>query len=78
MLRQICWLPMMEPNGEKILHLRTHPSQPWRPYTAYPEHAVPNYDIPQGSEGWATYQKLLREGWTLIPITQAQQFSLSR
>ncbi|HEY9847226.1 MAG TPA: hypothetical protein V6D03_13640, partial [Candidatus Caenarcaniphilales bacterium] len=55
-----------------ILHLRTEPTQPWRAYTDCPEHAVPDYPISKGSQGWATYQKLLRQGWTLVPTTQAQ------
>ncbi len=67
MLKQMCWLPVLEPNGENVLHLRTHPSQPWRPYTAFPEHAVLDYDLPDGSKGWATYQKLMGSGWTLSP-----------
>ncbi len=78
MLRQMCWLPMMGPDGEKVLHIRTHLSQPWQPYTACPEHAVPDYNIPKGSKGWTTYQKLVLSGWTLLPNTQAQKSALSR
>jgi hypothetical protein len=78
MIGQMSWLPALGSDGDKILHLRTNPSQPWRPYTAWPEYAVPDYRIPLGSKGWATYQKLLRAKWTLIPSAQAvQNFSLS-
>lgn len=64
---QMSWLPTLGSDGDKILHLRSHPNQPWQPYTAFPEYAVPDYKIPQGSKGWATYQKLLVANWTLIP-----------
>jgi hypothetical protein len=74
---QMCWLPALGSNGDKVLHLRRNPNQPWRPYTACPEYAVPDYTIPKGSKGWATYQKLLRAKWTLVPSDQAmQEFSL--
>ena len=76
MLGQMCWLPTFGSDGDKILHLRTNPSQPWRPYTACREYAVPDYRIPKGSKGWATYQKLMRANWTLIPTDRAlQEFS---
>lgn len=73
MLKQMCWLPKMGASGEKLLHLRTAPNQPWRPYTAFTEYAVPDYPVPGGSKGWATYQKLRCEGWALAPSTQSQQ-----
>jgi hypothetical protein len=71
MFKQMCWLPKLGSDGEKILHVRTAPNQPWKPYRSFPG-AVPDYAVPGGSKGWATYQKLLREGWTLIPTAQAQ------
>ena len=78
MLGQMCWLSALGSDGDKILHLRTNPNQPWRPYTACPEYAVPDYNIPRGSKGWATYQKLMRAKWTLIPSDQAMsEVSLS-
>lgn len=78
MAGQMCWLPTIGSNGDKVLHLRTHPNQPWRPYTACPEYAVPDYRVPQGSKGWATYQKLLKAQWTLIASDRAiQELSLS-
>lgn len=73
MLRQMCWLPMIGSNGEKVLHLRTQPNQPWQPYMAFPAYAVPNYRVPGGSKGWSTYQKLMQEGWILIPNAQVQE-----
>jgi hypothetical protein len=75
MLKQLCWLPMAGSNGEKVLHLRTQLGEGWRPYTACPEYKVPDYKVPGGSKGWATYQKLLRAGWTLVPTAQAQRVS---
>jgi hypothetical protein len=78
MIGQMSWLPTMGSNEDKILHLRTSPNQPWRPYTACPEYAVPDYRIPQGSKGWATYQKLMKAKWTLIPSDRAMpEFSSS-
>lgn len=69
---QMCWLPRMGMDGEKILHLRLGPNQPWLPYTALPGYAVPDYQVPRGSKGWATYQKLMKAGWRLIPTAQAK------
>jgi hypothetical protein len=78
MVGQMCWLSTFGSDGDKILHLRTNPSQPWRPYTACREYAVPDYRIPKGSKGWATYQKLMRANWSLIPSDQAvPEFSSS-
>lgn len=54
MQRQMCWLSSSSSDGEKVLHLQTAPNQPWRPYTAFREYAVPDYKIPGGSKGWAT------------------------
>jgi hypothetical protein len=78
MQKQMCWLSTMGTNGQKILHLRTEPHQPWRPYTAFPQYSVPDYKIPGGSKGWATYQKLRNEGWSLEPSNQLQKSALAR
>jgi len=67
MLKQMCWLSPLGSNSAKILHLRTAPNDPWKPYTAFPQFAAPDYQIPGGSKGWATYQKLMKAGWTLLP-----------
>ncbi|MGV2826559.1 hypothetical protein [Myxosarcina sp. GI1(2024)] len=32
---------------------------------------MPDYRVPRGSEGWATYQKLGNCGWTLISSDRA-------
>lgn len=66
MQRQMCWLSRFGTTEEKILHLRTAPHEAWRPYTAFPQYAVPDSRIPGGSKGWATYQKLRQAGWVLI------------
>jgi hypothetical protein len=71
MTGQMCWLSTFASNSELILHLRTSVDRPWQPYTTRPE-AVQDYDIPHGSKGWATYQKLRQSGWTLIPTAQAR------
>ncbi|NEO99212.1 MAG: hypothetical protein F6K58_11115 [Symploca sp. SIO2E9] len=64
---QMCWLSRLGTDGEKILHLRTTSYKPWQPYTAFHQYAIPDYRIPGGSKGYATYQKLLTEGWVLVP-----------
>jgi hypothetical protein len=75
MHQQMCWLSKFGGDGQKILHLQTAPHQPWRPYTAFPQYAVPDYKIQGGSLGWATYQKLLKAGWTLVHSARANEFS---
>lgn len=67
MLREMCWLAPIGSNGAKILHLRMASNDPWKPYTAFPQFAVPDYQVPGGSKGWATYQKLMKAGWRLLP-----------
>ncbi|MGI0485180.1 hypothetical protein ACN4EK_07065 [Pantanalinema rosaneae CENA516] len=70
MTGQMCWLRKFGTNGALILHLRLESHQPWRPYTHFAGIAVPDYPIPNGSKGWATYQKLFNAGWILIPTSQ--------
>ncbi|MBD2019797.1 hypothetical protein H6F43_06295 [Leptolyngbya sp. FACHB-36] len=72
MQHQMCWLSATGSNGTKLLHLRTAPHQPWRPYTTFPQYAVPDYPIPRGSKGWATFQRLHQAGWVLVPTAQAE------
>jgi hypothetical protein len=66
MQQQMCWLSSFGTGEQKILHLRTAPHEPWRPYTAFPQLAAPDYRIPEGSNGWATFHKLKQAGWVLI------------
>lgn len=75
MAKQMSWLSRFGGDGEKILHLRLGPSDPWQPYTACPQYAVPDYPVPGGSKGWATYQKLMKAGWVLVPTAQARNSS---
>ncbi len=79
MTGQICWLPIGGPDTEKILHLRISPSGEWKPYTAFPQYAVRDYPMAEGSKGWATYQKLIKSGWTLVnsPAPDRRQVMLS-
>ncbi|MDX2215612.1 MAG: hypothetical protein SFY66_20285 [Oculatellaceae cyanobacterium bins.114] len=72
---QMCWLPKLGTDGEKILHLRLTSHEPWLPYTALPTYAVSDYKVPGGSKGWATYQKLMKAGWILVPTAQAHTIS---
>jgi hypothetical protein len=79
MTGQMCWLSRLGSNGEKMLHLRLHPSDPWMPYTAMPHVSVPDYTVPRGSKGWATYQKLFKAGWSLVATADAYKaVSLTR
>ncbi|MCL6436818.1 MAG: hypothetical protein K6T90_21930 [Leptolyngbyaceae cyanobacterium HOT.MB2.61] len=71
MQKEMCWLPRLGADGTKILHLRMASHEHWRPYTCFPQYAVPDYQVPKGSKGWATYQKLRLEGWILVPSAQA-------
>lgn len=73
MTGQLCWLPKFGGNGQLFLHLRKEPHQPWKPHTAYPGLCVPDYPIPGGSKGWATSQKLLQAGWTMVSTDQARR-----
>jgi hypothetical protein len=66
MQRQMCWLSTLGTNNQKILHLRTNSHEPWRSYKAFPQYFVPDYLVPGGSAGWATYQKLRQQGWVLV------------
>jgi len=74
---QLCWLSSSGRNGEKILHLRVNPHDSWIPYTRS-QYAVPDYKEPDGSKGWATFQTLMKSGWTLVPSAHAQNLVSSR
>jgi len=78
MLQQMAWLPARGGDGTKILHLRTVPDRGWQPYTTCSDRAVPDYPIDKGSKGYATFHKLLNEGWQLIPSDRAAQLSWTR
>jgi hypothetical protein len=73
MAGQICWIPKFGSNGKLALHLRLEPYHPWKPHTAFPHLCVPDYPIPNGTKGWATCQRLLLAGWTIISTEQARQ-----
>lgn len=73
MAGQLCWLPKLGSNGKLALHLRLEPYHPWKPYTAFPHLCSADYPIPNGSKGWATCQKLIASGWTIIPTDQARK-----
>jgi hypothetical protein len=73
MAGQICWIPKFGSNGKLSLHLRLEPYHPWKPHTSFPGLCVPDYPIPGGSRGWATCQKLLQAGWTIVSTEQAKK-----
>lgn len=70
-MKEMCWLPCKGKQSHVVLHLREYPYQSWKVYTASP-HAVPDYKVPGGSKGWATFQKLRQTGWTLISSERAE------
>jgi hypothetical protein len=70
MAGQMCWLSRCGSDGKKILHLRLDENKPWLPYYLMATYSVPDYTIPGGSKGWATYQKLFKAGWKLEPTPQ--------
>lgn len=72
MAGQLCWIPSFVSKGKLTLHLRLEPYHPWKPHTAFPYLCVPDYPIPGGSKGWATSQKLLQSGWTIVSTAQVQ------
>ncbi len=63
---QMCWKAEFCGTGEKILHIRLNPFDPWKPYKAFPTLAVPDYKIPNGSKGFATMQTLLKKGFSIV------------
>lgn len=69
---QMCWRSKFGGNGDLILHLRLDPHKPWKPYTQFPHLTVPDYNVPGASKGFATSQKLLSAGWTLLPGDKAK------
>jgi hypothetical protein len=71
MKNEMCWLLPESNSSRMILHLREYSHRPWRPYTSYSQYFVPDYKVPGGSKGWATYQKLRQNGWTLISSDRA-------
>jgi hypothetical protein len=70
-MKEMCWLPYKGNQLNIALHLREYPHQSWKIYTASP-YAVPDYNVPRGSKGWATFQKLRQIGWTLISSERAK------
>lgn len=63
---QIAWLRDGCNSFEKVLHWRNHPNSPWCHYLDHVE-ALPELDGSTGSQGWATFQKLLSLGYKLVP-----------
>ncbi len=74
MIKQMAWLSQ-DSGEEKILHLRIEKGTPWRPYTMFPQFTIPDH-MAIGSRGFATFQKLLLEGWEIIASNNASQLSL--
>jgi hypothetical protein len=74
-MKEMCWLPCNENKLKIVLHLREYPDRPWKMYTDSP-HFVPDYKVPGGSEGWATFQKLRKIGWTIISSDRAKVSNL--
>ena len=69
--KQMCWLIDSNNRSMIVLHLREYSYQPWKPYNTFTKYSVPDYRVPGGSKGWATYQHLRKSGWNLIPTARA-------
>lgn len=63
---KMAWLSSTVGDGNKILFLQPTPNSSFRPYHCFPHFKVPDYGVPGGSKGWATYQKLTKAGWELV------------
>jgi hypothetical protein len=50
--------------AEPLLHLRSHPLEPWKPYTECPTYMKP--DPPYVSAGYATFINLLKLNWEVV------------
>jgi hypothetical protein len=75
---QMCWISNSGIDGEKILYLRLNFNDAWTPYSSMPKYSVPDYrDFPNGSKGWATFQRLLKVGWKLIPYSGTDRVELN-
>jgi len=49
---------------DRVLYLRHHSAEPWRPYEEFPQYAVPD---PAGfSKGIATFLALRKKDWTAM------------
>ncbi len=70
MTGQMCWLAKFG-SESKILHLRLQPHHPWKPYNLFPGCSVPDYNVPGGSKGLATFQSLHRAGWEMVATKDA-------
>lgn len=58
----MAWL-MVPGNERRVLCLEIEGR--FVPYWKTPM-KVPDHNIPGGSKGWATYQKMLKAGWTVV------------
>ena len=76
MNKQMCWLKDRRDSRRIILHLRENNYQPWRPYYTF-SYSVPDYRIPNGSKGWATYQHLRNSGWVLLSTMEAKSSAIN-
>ena len=54
-------------NGVLHIRIESQYNGQWMPYTAFPLLKVPDYGVPGESKGWATYQRLFKAGWPLMP-----------
>ena len=74
--KEMAWLEPRSANlptlmeGSKILHLGIYENgrRIWKPYWDFPQFAIIPEPIEAMSKGYATMQKLLTAGWTLIAI----------
>lgn len=72
-MKKMAWLAAGAGDGEKILHILI--DGVWKPYSQCPGLRSPDYFMPLNhgalSKGFATMQSLLRQGYELVPSSQA-------
>ena len=73
---QMCWLNKFG-SAHKVLHLRLQAHHPWKPYNLMQGLSVPDYDIPGGSEGMATFHALNKVGWQIVATQDAYKLTIA-
>jgi hypothetical protein len=62
----LSWRPVHGAENTKELYISKTVDGPWEHYSKHPL-KVADYNIPNGSKGYATMQRLLKNGWVMLP-----------
>jgi hypothetical protein len=74
---QMCWLNKFG-SDHKVLHLRLQAHHPWKLYSLMPGLSVPDYDVPGGSKGMATFHSLNKAGWQIVATQDAYRLAIDK